>query len=114
MIEYCPNCGEEREEKVQVCPFCGQELEDEAVLEEKDVKIDALQEKITQLEHQAIKSASLQHQVDDLQHELKKTSKNVRKARWRRNSCYYICAGYVILMVILFLISYLPYFLLYF
>ena len=47
----CPDCSEEIKDNISYCPFCGYQLEEIKTLEDKDLKIKALEQKIIKLEN---------------------------------------------------------------
>jgi uncharacterized membrane protein YvbJ len=47
---YCQNCGSEIGQNDLICPYCGQTNNSSKILEEKDKKIQELEQKITDLE----------------------------------------------------------------
>jgi uncharacterized membrane protein YvbJ len=49
-MNYCPNCGEERNDSAQICEFCGFSFNIMDDLEEKNRKINQLEQELHQLE----------------------------------------------------------------
>jgi len=49
-MSYCPNCGKKRNEFENFCEACGYSFTPTNKIEEKDKKIQSLEEKIIQLE----------------------------------------------------------------
>lgn len=47
---YCTNCGADIGENVKTCPYCGKSNEKKDLMEQKDMKIQELEQKIVQLE----------------------------------------------------------------
>lgn len=47
---YCQNCGAEINEDTTVCPYCGLLSKGSSIIQEKDLKIQALEQKIVELE----------------------------------------------------------------
>lgn len=47
---YCTECGSKLDENAKVCPYCGQENMKSKVPDEKDLKIQELEQKIVKLE----------------------------------------------------------------
>ncbi len=47
---YCQNCGAEINENSTICPYCGLATKSSDILQEKDMKIQALEQKIVELE----------------------------------------------------------------
>ena len=48
---FCQNCGSEIDPNYQICPYCGQNNSSSNTLNEKDIKIQELEQKVTELEH---------------------------------------------------------------
>ncbi len=57
---YCQNCGAKMANDTKYCPFCGYSNEDASEIDEKDLKIKDLQEKITQLEQTVSNSGNFE------------------------------------------------------
>ncbi len=47
---YCQNCGSEIDQNANVCPYCGQTNNNTDIIREKDIKIQEMEQKITELE----------------------------------------------------------------
>ncbi|MFW9875346.1 MAG: zinc-ribbon domain-containing protein [Candidatus Thorarchaeota archaeon] len=47
---YCQNCGSEIDQNIMVCPYCGQVNNNSEAIREKDIKIQELEQKISNLE----------------------------------------------------------------
>jgi uncharacterized membrane protein YvbJ len=49
---YCQHCGSELEQNYRICPYCGQNVSSSNVdiMDEKDIKIRELEQKIANLE----------------------------------------------------------------
>ncbi|MBY8992468.1 MAG: zinc ribbon domain-containing protein [Candidatus Lokiarchaeota archaeon] len=54
---FCQNCGSEIDQNYQICPYCGQNNRSSDIRDDKDIKIQELEQKVAELE-QAIKEGS--------------------------------------------------------
>ena len=48
-MNYCQNCGAKIELNINICPYCGQTYDKKEEISEKDLKIQELEQKITNL-----------------------------------------------------------------
>ncbi|MFX0076515.1 MAG: zinc-ribbon domain-containing protein [Candidatus Hermodarchaeota archaeon] len=55
---YCQNCGAKLESAQNFCSFCGFSLEKESEYDDKDAKINELEQKIARLEQGQVKRSS--------------------------------------------------------
>ena len=63
---YCMECGSKLEENAIVCPYCGQENIDSKIPDEKDLKIQELEQKVDTLEKSVKeKTRSLVRKTDE-------------------------------------------------
>jgi uncharacterized membrane protein YvbJ len=54
---FCQNCGSEIDQNYRICPYCGQKNSSSDPMDEKEIKIRELEQKVTELE-QIIKDGS--------------------------------------------------------
>ncbi|MFX0083588.1 MAG: zinc-ribbon domain-containing protein [Candidatus Hodarchaeota archaeon] len=47
---FCQNCGSEIDQNYQICPYCGQKNSSSDTMNEKDIKIRELEQKVAELE----------------------------------------------------------------
>ena len=47
---YCQNCGSEIDKSIEICPYCGNINNISKVIQQKDIKIQEMEQKISELE----------------------------------------------------------------
>jgi len=47
---YCQNCGSKIDQNAKVCPYCGLMNNNSDIIEQKDIKIQEMEQKIAELE----------------------------------------------------------------